>query len=61
MLPGSAHPSWRRQCLAAVALALGESVELEHDDGVIGQQRGLDAPAQAAATTGARSSGAEAI
>jgi len=44
-----------------VAFALGVGVELEHDDGVIRQQRDLDAPAQAAATTGVVSSGAEAI
>ena len=49
MLPGSAcPPSWRWQCLAAVALALGKGVELEHDHGMVGQQRALDAPAQAA-------------
>jgi hypothetical protein len=31
-----------------VAFALGKGVELEDDDGVIGQERDLDAPAQAA-------------
>ncbi len=46
ILPGSeCPPSWRWQCLAAVALALGKGVELEHDHGMVGQQRDLDAPA----------------
>ena len=34
--------------LAAVAFALGETIELQHDANVIGQQRDLDAVAQAA-------------
>jgi hypothetical protein len=41
MMPRPAHGEQN-------ALALSEGVELQHDDGVIGQQQRLDAPAQAA-------------
>ena len=34
--------------LAAVAFALGETIELQHDAHVVGQQRDLDPAAQAA-------------
>src|SRR6478735_9680756 len=45
-MPGSAHRLRLR--LAAVAFALGETIELQHDANVIRQHRDLDLAAQAA-------------
>ena len=58
-MPGSARRLRLR--LAAVAFALGEAIELQHDVDVVGQQRDLDPAAQAAQAErrhGCRSSGA---
>ena len=45
-MPGSARQLRLRP--AAVALPLGEAVELQHDAHVVGQHHDLDPPAQAA-------------
>ena len=45
-MPGSARRQLRLRP-AAVAFALGEAVELQHDEGLLGHQQRLDALAQA--------------